>query len=245
MGEKSTEQHRNDIYGDLSAEKGAAPTIPAATVVLLRDAVSGPEVLMLRKTSKIHFGGMWVFPGGRIDGEDYPQDRDLETAARTAAAREAHEEAGIQALPDDFVWFAHWQPPTSTPKRFSTWFFAAEASEHAVKIDGGEIDDHSWITPAKALDSHRAGEIDLAPPTWVTLYHLSRYSPTAAVLEQFRSRKPKFYHTHVGVRDDGVRVCMWTGDAGYEQSDADATGERHRLVMAKEGFDFVNSIESY
>ena len=68
--------HRNDIYGDLDSDSGN-PAIPAATVILLRD-IDGdgkPEVLMLRKNSKIAFGGMWVFPGGRIDPEDFPEER--------------------------------------------------------------------------------------------------------------------------------------------------------------------------
>ena len=42
-------------------------TVFAATVILLRDSAQGMETLMLRKNSKIAFGGMGVFPGGRID----------------------------------------------------------------------------------------------------------------------------------------------------------------------------------
>ena len=40
--------------------------VPAATVVVVRDGNDGVETLMLRKNSKLAFGGMWVFPGGRI-----------------------------------------------------------------------------------------------------------------------------------------------------------------------------------
>jgi hypothetical protein len=43
----------------------------------------------------------------------------------------------------------------------------------------------------------------------------------------------------------GQRVAMWHGDAGYEPWDADAPGERHRLVMGSDGFVFENTIESY
>ena len=39
---------------------------------------------MLRRNSKLKFaGGMWVFPGGRIDEGDYPAGRDPNVAART------------------------------------------------------------------------------------------------------------------------------------------------------------------
>ena len=132
-------RHRNDMYGELEVDPAKAPPpVPAATVVLLRESPE-VEVLMLRKNSRIAFGGMWVFPGGRIDPEDAAANGDPEGTARNAAARETREEAGIAAAPDDFVWFAHWTPPPSTPKRFATWFFAARAGEHSVSIDGGEI----------------------------------------------------------------------------------------------------------
>ena len=182
-------KHKNDMYGDVdnpAAIEDAPPAVPAATVVLLRDTDQGPEVLMLRKNSRIAFGGMWVFPGGRIDPEDYPEDGNKDIGARNAAAREAQEEAGVELDPQDFVWFAHWTPPPSTPKRFATWFFAARAGEDAISIDGGEIEDHRWIRPGDALAKHAEGEIDLVPPTWVTLYHLSQRQSVAAVLGQLR-----------------------------------------------------------
>ena len=61
--------------------------IPAATVVLVRERDGTLETLMLRKNSKIAFGGMWVFPGGRIDDEDRIGAPDVATAARRAAVR--------------------------------------------------------------------------------------------------------------------------------------------------------------
>lgn len=250
-------KHRNDIYGDdLDAQVAETAAIPAATVVLLRDAPE-PQVLMLHKTSKISFGGMWVFPGGRIDPEDYPsssqkeeekedeKDGDINVAARNAAARETMEEAGIESLPQDFVWFAHWTPPPITPKRFATWFFAARAEQHDVSIDGGEIQDHQWLSPGAALQRHAAGEIDLAPPTWVTLYQLSLYSSTEEILARLDADATRIYETRIAKQEDGVRVAIWAGDAGYEPHDANVVGERHRLVMRPGGFIFENTVEAY
>ena len=244
-------KHKNDIYGNVDDPKSireARPATPAATVVLLRDAAEGPEVLMLRKNSKIAFGGMWVFPGGRIDAEDYAGGRDANAAARHAAAREAEEEAGIALDPAAFVWFAHWTPPPSAPVRFATWFFAAAASDagdQAIAIDDGEIKAHQWIRPADALAKHAAGEIDLVPPTWVTLYHLGRYRPVAALLRNLAAAAPRTYETRAVKRADGVRVALWRGDAGYEDWDADRAGPRHRLVMPAHGFTFENDVERY
>ena len=245
-GQDKPTKHANDIYGDLdNPAKETRPATPAATVVLLRDTDDGPEVLMLRKNSKIAFGGMWVFPGGRIDPEDYPADGDKDTAARNAAAREAAEEAGVTLDPAAFIWFAHWTPPPSTPVRFATWFFVARAGDEAIDIDGGEIEKHRWIRPADALAKHAEGEIDLVPPTWVTLHHLSLYQPVGALLEELDSRDPRFYETRAVKRADGVRVAMWTGDAGYDDWNADLSGPRHRLNMPAGGFSFENTVVDY
>ena len=44
---------------------------PAATVVLTREGVAGPEVLLLRRNRATGFvPGAWVFPGGRVDAAD-------------------------------------------------------------------------------------------------------------------------------------------------------------------------------
>ena len=247
-----SEQHKNDTYGNIDArsedDAGVQPAIPAATVILLRDlpTAAGCEVLMLKKNSKITFGGMWVFPGGKIDQADYAGTDDLALAARNAAAREAHEEASIQVQPEEFVHLAHWTPPPGPQKRFATWFFVSSPENvDDIVIDDGEIKDHAWVQPGQALQQHRAGEIDLAPPTWVTLHHLSLYSPAQRAVDHFRQQIAKVYSTHVAKRADGVRVAMWSGDAGYDAWDADVPGERHRLVMAADGFHFENTVETY
>lgn len=49
----------------------AAVPVPAATLVLLRDAAAGPEVLLLRRSRATRFApGFYVFPGGRVDPSD-------------------------------------------------------------------------------------------------------------------------------------------------------------------------------
>ena len=83
-------------------------SILAATVLLLRDSVDGPEILMIRRGENLAFaGGALVFPGGRVDAADIITARnpalatgfdslgDTDAAARVAAAREAFEETGI------------------------------------------------------------------------------------------------------------------------------------------------------
>ena len=43
---------------------------PAASVLLIRDNNQRIEVFMIKRSMKTNFGGVWVFPGGKIDNED-------------------------------------------------------------------------------------------------------------------------------------------------------------------------------
>lgn len=242
-------KHKNDIYGDLDKDReneGSEPAIPAATVLLLREHQNQNQVLMLHKTSKIAFGGMWVFPGGKIDAADYDEERNDNAAARVAAARETEEEAGISIPADKFIWFAHWTPPASTARRFATWFFLSSTDgDHEITVDGGEIQNHQWISPLEALEQHAKGEIDLAPPTWVSLYHLSKFDNIDQAIKRFTGQPPRYYQTRVVKDNDGSRVALWDGDAGYPEWDAGTSGARHRLTMSKAGFKFEHDAAHY
>lgn len=214
--------------------------IPGATVVLLRDGADRMETLMLRKNSKIAFGGMWVFPGGRIDAEDGEGHDDMEQCARIAAAREAMEEAGLDVDPGAMCWFSHWTPPAVGNRRFETWFFAARAPKGDVCIDDGEITESQWITPQEALDKQARGEVELVPPTYLSLHYLAKHSPTSEALAVLDAQDPRYYATCIGHSGDDL-VAMWAGDAGYESGEADTSGPRHRLRMGSGGFEFDDS----
>lgn len=211
------------------------PAVPAATVILLRDTPRGLETLMVKRDSKLAFaGGMWVFPGGRVDPDDYAPDApgDVDRASRHAAVREAQEEAGLVVDETTLVRLSHWLPPPQTPKRFATWFYLAPAPEGTVVIDDGEIRDHMWVQPRDALVRRDALEIELAPPTWVTLHTLAEAPSLASALEIAAASEPEHFTTRAAVTDDGVCV-MWHGDAGYETGDATLDGARHRLWMVE------------
>ncbi len=77
---------------------------PAATVVIFREQPNDqpPHILMVQRSSKMAFAaGAAVFPGGRVDEEDFEFAKRLgyddvdEYGARIAAIREAIEETGI------------------------------------------------------------------------------------------------------------------------------------------------------
>jgi 8-oxo-dGTP pyrophosphatase MutT (NUDIX family) len=211
---------------------------PAATAVLLRDASDGVEVLLLRRNSQLAFhGGAWVFPGGRIDACDAGAGGD-EGAARRAAVREAREEAGLTVDPDALVHISHWTTPEGLPKRFATWFFIGLAGATRVRVDGGEIHEHAWRTPAAALAARRAGEIELPPPTFVTLTGLVTHRRAADALAAARAATPDVFLPRV-VRVPGGACSLYPADAGWEARDPERAGRRHRLVMLESDWRYV------
>lgn len=214
---------------------GESPVFDAATVVLLRDLGAGIECLMLRKNAGQSFGGMWVFPGGRLE----PADGTGLDGARRATVREVTEETGLVVEPGELVPLSHWVPPPQAPRRFATWFFLAALPEGSsdVVVDGGEIGDQMWTGADRALGRHRAGEIDLVPPTWVTLRWLVDQGSVEGALAAARGRDVERYATHIA-DDDGVLVSVWEPDAGYESGDLAAAGPRHRLYLDPAGWRF-------
>jgi len=217
--------------------------IPAATVVLARDTTAGIEVLMLRRSSRGAFGGMWVFPGGQVENDDIDPAApgDELGAARRAAVREAKEEADVVVDVDALVTFSHWLPPPVAPKRFSTWFFLAPAP-HAleVAVDNQEIHDHEWLRPADAIARRDDGEIELAPPTWVTLWRLSGAGTVEDAVRLARESEPQRFVTHMYF-PDGVPVAVWHDDVAYESGDLHHAGPRHRLYMLPDGWEYEAS----
>ncbi len=214
--------------------------VPAATTVLLRDSSQGVETLMLRRNSKLAFaGGMWVFPGGRVDPGDTDPDHpdDEQITARRAAVREAQEESGLILEPDDLVVLSRWCPPPEAPRRFNTWFFVSAAPAiHDVEIDGGEIHDHQWIRPSDAIRLRQAGEIDIIPPTWITLQQLAVHANVEDALAAVGAAEPKLFTTKLIKMADGTAVTVWDPDAAYDTGDLDLPGPRNRLVMATDAW---------
>lgn len=95
----------------MTQKESAAPVgvpqgaIPAATLVIMRPSERGgaDELLLVKRASNMAFAaGAIVFPGGRIDPDDYFvaslhgfSTDDVEGAARVASVRETLEETGL------------------------------------------------------------------------------------------------------------------------------------------------------
>ncbi len=217
---------------------------PAATVILLRDSPGGCEVLMVRRSSVLDFhGGAWVFPGGRVDEEDYQRagSQDELTAARYAAVREAKEEVGLDIAADALVPLSRWVTPVNVPKRFDTWFFAVAADPgQVVRTDGGEISAHRWLSPRLALELQGRGELELPAPTYVTLLELSRWTSVAELLQAIARREPPHFEPELHWVEGGA-CTVYRGDVAYGNGNLDQPGPRHRLWMLASGWRYERS----
>lgn len=214
--------------------------IPSATVILVREVSGHLETLLLRRNSKIAFhGGAWVFPGGRIDPEDHTsgEPENMLAAARRAAVRESKEEAGLTVPHDDMIWVSHWTTPEGQPQRYSTWFFLAAANDEAVQIDGDEIHDHRWMRPDLALAAQRERQIELPPPTFVTLTKLSAYRSLNESLSHLSSQEPEIFVPRYTKVSGGI-CSMYEDDVGYPDINVDRPGQRHRLWMIESGWKY-------
>lgn len=155
----------------------------AATVVLLRDTGSGPEVFLQRRVATMVFAaGMMVFPGGAHD----PEDPDL----LATAVREVEEETGVLLDRAALVPWARWITPVGEVRRYDTWFFVAPCpADQEPRPRGGEMDQVVWLRPAEALERFERRELQLLPPTSVTLREIAALASVADVLQAAESRQ--------------------------------------------------------
>ena len=221
----------------------------AATVLIMRQAETGMEILLLRRNAKLAFaGGAWVFPGGAVDQADRDSDsagpEDELRSARVAAVRESAEECGLALDVQQLVHFAHWTTPEKSKRRFATWFFAAVVAdtESTVVIDDGEIHDFQWLTPAQAMAMHYAGELNMMPPTYMSIKLVDQFSSAEKALESLR-HFDAYWVTPRFARDGEVGLLLYPGDAGYETQNGALAGPRHRCIVSDQGVRYIHSGE--
>jgi 8-oxo-dGTP pyrophosphatase MutT (NUDIX family) len=191
-------------------------TVPrqAATVIVLRGGGDGLEVLLVRRTPQARFmGGVWVFPGGAVDAGEGEGD----AAHRVAAVRELEEEAGIVLDdPGALVKFSRWITPAEVVVRFDTHFFLAPMPDgQEATIDGDEIVDQGWFTPAEALAAHERGEIELVFPTIKHLEQLGGFESAAALLDYARDRRVGPVQPRIVTEGETARLLL-PGEPGYD-----------------------------
>ena len=289
---------------ELNTEIVTGPPRPAATVIMLRDSKSdgqGLEVFLIKRHLNSNvLGGVFVFPGGKVDKLDAEldtatylnqpvaelhralneSDTDALIAASLyiAAVREVFEESGIlfaegathahadratamlregktfgAVLADmslrlqtsSLAPWSRWITPVSPSvmnKRFDTRFFVAVAPAGQVAAhDNFEATESMWLKPRAALEQHRDGLIEMAPPQIMTLAHLSRFGSVASAMADARSRMPPVIQPEP-FEIDGNRVICYPGDERHSVRERAMPGPtrlryRNKLFEPVEGFE--------
>ena len=213
--------------------------IPSSTVILLRQGNISPEVLLVQRHASLHTnGGSWVFPGGKIEAEDFTSSDTELKAAIKGAIRETFEETSVSLTANTFIPFAHWTTPVSAQRRFATWFFLNILNEQVdIIVDGGEIVDYRWLTIDEALQLHRANKLPITPPTFVSFQHLMRFTHCTDIQtyyeQQFAETNKITRFNPVILKSERGRTILYDDDAGYLERDVNNLTHQHRISVGE------------
>lgn len=211
--------------------------IRSATLILLRDSALGLETLLLQRHQRSRFlPDVWVFPGGGIESSDHAESEVL--TAKNAAVRETFEEAHITVPSKNLQLISQWVTPEGVPKRFFTWFFIAIADEQLVNVDGIEMSASIWININDALDKHNKGELNLLPPTLISLERLKSFFTVDAALHYYKDAVPILFEPKIKTIDNQL-VMLYAEDAEYEASNIADISLKHRCLKTADGWKYI------
>jgi 8-oxo-dGTP diphosphatase len=137
---------------------------PTSVRVVLGDR-DGRLLLLRRAADDDHNPGLWEFPGGGIDAGESP---------REAAARELHEEVGLDVVADQLADWARYDRDEHGRSRRTAFFAHACRAEDCAPTLSDEHDAWRW-----AADAAEVGEV--TPSTrWAAGRFTAPRSPPAA-----------------------------------------------------------------
>ena len=93
------------------------------------------------------------------------------------------------------------------------------------------------MTPGEAMEQHRGGSIEIAPPTWITLHQLGLHPDTNSARAWAGANEPRRFHTKPIGRDP--LTLAWAGDHVFDGAES---GPLHRLEMHAEGWVYHDTV---
>ncbi|MCB9743071.1 MAG: NUDIX domain-containing protein [Alphaproteobacteria bacterium] len=148
-------------------------------------------------------------------GEPLPGDREAVHANEALFSQRVQERGWVLDL-DRLRYWAWWITPEAEARRYDTRFFIA-------KVEGGDEarhDEHetvqsAWWTVAGTLARFEAGEVQLAPPTYITLLQLAPYATVDAALDAAGSRQVVPIMPRGQMEPDGALTVLLPGDPAF------------------------------
>ena len=164
------------------------------------------------------------------DGRDIVRFENAETAERFNAARHAvHEgtlslvdfcaDERLMLLPDRVTLVDHWITPVGERRRFDTRFFVALAPEAQEPLhDDKETIASLWVQPSDALQMWKDGELQMFPPTVVSLEFLAPHATAADVMQAAANVGiPAPILPRIMLDEDGkIKGILKPGQPGYD-----------------------------
>jgi len=106
--------------------------------------------------------------------------------------------------------------------------------------DGTETDRLHWFRPDDAFAARASGEIELAPPQYVTLLWLRDHATVADAMHAARNGEAVDYTPRFHFIEGNGAVCVYTEDVAYDdRGRLDDAGPRHRLYLHDTGWEYV------
>ncbi|MDW3215853.1 MAG: NUDIX domain-containing protein [Ilumatobacteraceae bacterium] len=165
-----------------------------------------------------------------VDADDVIRFDDPEVAARFNEARhQVHdgslsladlcERERLMLLVDRMHLVDHWVTPVGERRRFDTRFFVARAPDAQEPLhDDGETIASLWVRPADALRMWEAGELQMFPPTVVSLEFLRPHPNADSAMDAAAAvGVPETVLPKIRLDDEGRMVgILRRGDDGYD-----------------------------
>lgn len=170
-----------DISQTMSLDEGGADYMLAA----VRECFEEAGILLAQDGS------------GQLIGAEHPVLGERDALFRDEVSlAQLCEKHGLVVPLDRLAYLSHWVTPPGPPRRFDTRFFVAVAPEgQRAGHDGQETIDHVWMSPAQALEEHRAGQRLLGLPTIRTLRVLCDFNTTAELMRYAHANPPEAFPT--------------------------------------------------
>jgi len=153
--------HPDNAHGpNKSWDEEAAPVTVAAVTLPVSER---GDLLVTQRAFRGMYDGMWVFPGGHVDGGE---------GLAAAAMREVVEETGVEVLPGTLRPLAVWEGTVSSKQRqFCVVFFAGDVSAGAedpaqLQLQAHEVHRAAWVPREllpRLLDTHTLHTADVVP----------------------------------------------------------------------------------
>jgi len=171
-------------------------------VAAARELFEEAGVLLARDRS-----GQYVSLAQAADHERFTQYRH-DIHARRCSFVEIVEREGLRLALDTLTLCAHWVTPPVEGKRFDTRFFVARLPPGQVPAhDEKETTESSWMTAADAIRAGDERQIQLPPPTWMTLRELEAFKSVEQIIAAARTRTVVRREPRL-VQEDGLRVLV-------------------------------------